>query len=320
MVKIMNINKLKEYFLNLFDKDKRFLTLAKMNHYYPQMPDDEYIKRVWKAKMGTVLNLDNPETFNEKIQWLKLYDRKPEYTTMVDKYAVKKYVADKIGEQYIIPTFGVWDKFDDIDFGKLPNQFVLKCTHDSGGLVICRDKSKFDIKAARNKLNHSLRKNYFYGVREWSYKNVPPRIIAEMYMEDQGRIVPEDYKIYCLNGEPKYIVVFHNRYDNTKILSETVYDINWTPQYISLDEHFAVSDIIEPKPKCLEEMLKICRILCDGFAQVRVDFYIINEHIYFGEITLYTASGLQPMIPPEMDLKIGKMLHLPDKCNDKHDF
>lgn len=277
------------------------------------MPDEMFLKLKYRGTIGHRLNLDSPKTFNEKLQWLKLHDRKPIYTTMVDKYAVKKYVAERIGKQYIIPTLGVWKHFDDIDFDKLPNQFVLKCTHDSGGLVICKDKEKFDIQAARKKITKSLKTNYYYNGREWPYKNVKPRIIAEQYLDCPGKIVPEDYKIYCMNGEPKYIVVFHNRFDNDKELSETVYDRDWTPQHISLDEHFAVSDVIESKPKCFDELIRLTNILCTGIPQVRVDFYIVGNQIYFGEITLYTASGFQKMIPEEMDLKLGKLIYLPRK-------
>ena len=304
------------YFTNLFHKDKRFLTLAKIHHFYPNMPDDEYLKKAWKTKMGTELNLDAPQTFNEKLQWLKLYDRKPEYTTMVDKYAVKQYVADIIGEEHIIPTLGVWDKFDDIDFNMLPNQFVLKCTHDSGGLVICRDKQHFDVKAAKRKLNKSLKRNFYYSGREWPYKNVPPRIIAEKYMEDKGKVVPEDYKVYCINGKPLYIVVFHNRFNDSEELSETVYNTSWQPQSISLDEHFKVSDIIDPVPECLEKMLAFASILSVNMSQSRIDFYIINNQLYFGEITLYTASGFQKMIPEEMDNILGNMIKLPQKNSE----
>ena len=292
-----------------------YLIFGALGHrgFFNWMSDEKYLKILYKLRTGQKLNLDDPQTFNEKLQWLKLHDRRPEYTTMVDKYAVKKYVADKIGKQYIIPTLGAWDKFDDIDFDKLPDQFVLKCTHDSGGLVICRDKSKLDIKAAKKKLNRCLKHNYYWGNREWCYKNVKPRIIAEKYMEEKGKAVPEDYKIYCMNGEPKYIVVFHNRFDSSKPLSETVYDTNWQPQHISLDEHFAVSEEITLKPECLDEILDITKALCADIPQVRVDFYIIENRIYFGEITLYTASGFQKMIPENMDIRLGQMLQLSKK-------
>ena len=172
-----------------------FIALSRLG-FFKKMNDEKYLCIVYKIRTGKTLNLENPKTFNEKLQWLKLYDRKIEYTTMVDKYAVKQYVADKIGENHIIPTLGVWDKFEDIDFDKLPNNFVLKCTHDSGGLVICRDKSKLDMNAAKKKLNKSLKRNYFYAGREWPYKDVKPRIIAEKYLEEKGKTVPEDYKVY----------------------------------------------------------------------------------------------------------------------------
>lgn len=304
------MHSIKKILRYITDADYRFLVNANTGK-YDNMPDREYLSKIFKARLGYPLNLDNPVTFNEKLQWLKLYDRRPRYTTMVDKYAVKKYVADTIGEQYIIPTLGVWDRFEDIDFEKLPNQFVLKCTHDSGGLVVCKDKTKLNKVKAKRKIERCLNNNYFYLGREWPYKNVHPRIIAEKYMESPGKVVPEDYKIYCMNGEPKYIVVFHHRFDSRKPLSETVYDVNWQPQHISLDEHFAVSDETEPKPKRLDELLKIAKILCKDIPQVRVDFYIIDDKLYFGEITLYTASGFQKMIPKEMDLKLGQMLNLP---------
>lgn len=274
------------------------------------IPDSLWIKIQFKRRMGYWPDLKNPKTFNEKLQWLKLHDRNPLYTKLVDKYEVREYIAKTIGEEYLIPLLGVWDKFDDIDFDKLPNQFVLKCTHDSGGLVICTDKSKLDIAVARKKINSCLKFNYYWAMREWPYKNVKPRIIAEKYMEDAGKVVPEDYKVYCFNGTPKYIVVFHNRFNNKQILSETVYDVNWKPQNISLDCHFQISDYIEPKPNCLEEMLKNAEILAQDKAQSRIDFYIINGKLYFGEITLYTASGFQKMVPELLDAKLGEYISL----------
>ena len=274
------------------------------------LPDSLYLKGMYRYMTGKKLNLKNPQTFNEKIQWLKLHDRKPIYTIMVDKFEVKKYVADMIGDEYIIPTLGVWDRFEDIDFDLLPDRFVLKCTHDSGGNVICRDKSKLDIEMVRKKINRSLKTNFYWFGREWPYKNVKPRIIAEKYMADGTKIVPEDYKIYCLHGEPKYIVVFHNRYDSSKHLSESVYDINWVKKEISLDQHIEISDIVISKPECLDELLKISRVLAKDKVQVRLDFYIINNKIFFSEITFFTASGFASMIPNEVDQILGKQLNL----------
>jgi len=275
-------------------------------------PDKLFLKAIYYCSFGKELDLKNPKTFNEKLQWLKLYDRKPEYVQMVDKYEAKKYVADIIGDQYIIPTYGVWDSFDEIDFNTLPNQFVLKCTHDSGGLAICRDKSTFNIDDARNKINAALKRNFYYVGREWPYKNIKPRIIAEKYLEDKNRVVPEDYKIYCMNGEPYYTVVFHNRFNQSEELSETVYDIDWNPLPVSFDNHFQVSEIIEPKPNNYDELISVCKKLCSNTIQSRIDFYIVNDRIYFGEITLYTASGFQPMIPEIMDEELGKLIKLPE--------
>ena len=171
------------------------------------LDDETYLKRLFRARMGKELNLNNPQTFNEKLQWLKLYDRKPIYTTMVDKYAAKKYVADIIGEEYVIPTLGVWDKFEDIDFEALPDQFVLKCTHDSGGLVVCRSKSSLDKFKVKRMIERALATDYYLTGREWPYKNVPRKIIAEKYMEDNETQELRDYKFFCFNHEPKFLYI-----------------------------------------------------------------------------------------------------------------
>lgn len=293
----------------LTDRKTRFAFLTRLG-LYNGLSDEKYLKRKFKLYLGYSLNLDNPKTFNEKIQWLKIYDRKPEYTMLVDKYTVKKYIAKKIGRQYIIPTLGVWDRFDDIDFEALPDQFVLKCTHDSGSVIICHDKSKFNKKSARRMLNRCMKRNYYWIGREWPYKDVKPRIIAEKLIGDKKESVPEDYKVYCFGGKPEYIVVFHNRFNSNAQLSETVYDISWQPQHISLDEHFAISDIVQPRPECLDELLSICTVLCSGYPQLRVDFYIIENKIFFGEITFSTASGFQSMIPQKLDRILGNKINL----------
>ena len=180
------------------------------------LPDKMYIKRKYYRRMGKKLNLAHPTTYSEKIQWLKLDDRRPEYTTMVDKNLAKDYVAKIIGEEYIIPTLGVWDRFDDIDFGKLPNQFVLKCNHDSGGVVICKDKRTLNHKSAREKIEKSLGCNYFLHGREWPYKNVKPRIIAEKFLEDRIANDLIDYKFYCFYGVAKAMYIAQGRPNNTR--------------------------------------------------------------------------------------------------------
>ncbi len=285
--------------------------------YLNWIPDKVYLKMLYWIELGKKLNLDNPQTFNEKLQWLKLYDRKPEYAMMVDKYEARKYIADTIGEEYLIPLVGgPWDRFEDIDFNALPDQFVLKCTHDSGSVIICQDKSALDIGETRKKLNTCLVRNLYWHCREWPYKNVKPRIIAEKYMgkiQEGAILAPEDYKIYCFNDVPRLIVVFHDRFNPNKEKSETVYNTEWERQPYSLDAHFQISDIVEPCPKCLDELLTLSAKLCKGFPQIRTDFYIIEGKIYFGELTLHTAAGLISMNPTYIDEMIGNWFVLPLK-------
>lgn len=297
----------------IFEKQIRFGYLSTLG-FYNWIPDDIYLKKEFKVRMGNELNLNNPQTFNEKIQWLKLYDRHPEYTMMVDKYAAKQYVASKIGDDYIIPTLGVWTKFDEIDFDKLPNQFVLKCTHDSGGLVICKDKSTLDITAAKRKIEHCLKRKYYYIHREWPYKNVPPRIIAEKYMTDNVNTSTnetlKDYKFYCFDGKVRFLMINSDR--NSKMSTKADYfdrDFNWL-DFTWGYEHANVRPV---KPDCFDEMISISEKLSKGLPHVRVDLYECNGQIYFGELTFYDGSGFDKIEPIEWDYKIGKMLKLPSK-------
>jgi hypothetical protein len=257
--------------------------------------------------MGTRLDLKSPETFNEKLQWIKLYDRKPEYTQMADKYEVRKIISQKIGGEYLIPLLGVWDKFDDIDFDKLPNQFVLKCNHDSGSLVICKDKASLNIKQAKKIIEKCLKQNYYYYGRQWVYKDITPRIIAEKYMTDESGSELKDYKVFCFNGEPKIIQVDFNRFTDHK---RNFYSIDWEYQSFAVlfptDEHIFIQ-----KPKDLGLLLNLSRKLSDGIAQLRCDFYIINEKIYFGELTFYHGDGYEKFTPPEWDRKLGDWIALP---------
>lgn len=272
------------------------------------IPDKIFLKYLYYKRTNNKINLANPQTFNEKLQWLKLYDRNPEYTKMVDKYEAKKYVADIIGEEYIIPTLGVWKKFEDIDFNKLPNQFVLKCTHDSGGLVICKDKTKLNIEEAKKKINKSLKRNYYYSGREWPYKNVKPRIIAERYMltNEQKELI--DYKFFCFNGKVQTILVCSNRKGNFK--NTNFYDINWSLQAFTREKHENSKEIIE-KPENLDKMIKIAEKLSKDIPFVRVDLYEIGGKVYFGELTFYPSSGFEGFEPEEWDRKLGEMIELP---------
>lgn len=293
------------------DRNYRFIYLAR-HGVYNHMSDRAFLEEYYKRKFGRPLNLDDPKSFNEKLQWLKLYDRRPEYTMMVDKYAVKSYVAGKIGEEHIIPTLGVWDHFDEIDFDSLPDQFVLKCTHDSGGIVIVKDKAKLDRAAAREKLERRLKRNYYWIYREWAYKDVKPRIIAEKYMTDESGVELKDYKIFNFHGEPKLIQVDYGRFVDHR---RNLYTPDW--QYVSAKMNYPTDPSHEiPRPERLDEMLRLAKVLSGGgeIPQVRTDFYSINDKIYFGELTFYHEGGFSTFEPESFGLEMGSWLKLPAKA------
>lgn len=278
-------------------------------NFFKWIPDKKYIKIKYKLEMNKKLNLQNPQMFNEKLQWLKLYDRNPAYTKMVDKYEAKKYVADIIGREYIIPTLGVWEKFEDIDFSKLPNQFVLKCTHDSGGLVICRDKSKLNMKEARRKINKSLKRNYYLIHREWPYKKVRPRIIAEKYMATYKQKELIDYKFFCFNGEPKFLYVSEglSNHENARI---SFANMNYEKTEFYRKD-YRPFDKLPDKPTNFDKMKELSKKLSKNIPFIRADFYEVNGQIYFGELTFFPCSGFIPFEPEEWDRKLGDMLKLP---------
>lgn len=278
--------------------------------FFDSWDDEYYLKFIYWLNHGKKLNLDKPKTFNEKLQWLKLNDRNLNYTIMVDKYKVKEYVANIIGSEYIIPTLGVWEQFDDIDFELLPNQFVLKCTHDSGGVVICKNKNKLDINQARKIIEKSLNTNYYLYGREWPYKNVKPRIIAEVFMSNENKTSDElsDYKVHCFNGEPKLILVCTERHAKSG-LKEDFYNIEWRHLDMARPKHLN-SAKRQKKPKNYQKMLKISKILANNIPFSRIDFYEVEGKLYFGEITLYPASGLSGFIPKEWDTILGDWIEL----------
>lgn len=271
--------------------------------------DKKYIQFLWKHRMNYPLNLDNPQTYNEKLQWLKLYNRKPEYTLMVDKHLVKEYVADIIGNEHIIPTLGVWENVEDIDFDVLPQQFVLKCTHDSGGLVICKNKENLDIINAKNKLKKSLNTNFYLCGREWPYKNVKPRIIAEKYMVDESGYELKDYKFLCFDGEPKILYIATDRYNPCEETKFDFYDLEFNHLPFKLGHPNSINR--KQRPLGFDEMLKYARALSVGIPHVRVDFYEINGKIYFGELTFFQDCGFVPFEPQDWDYKLGDLINLP---------
>lgn len=293
-------------------KSKKFLDLL----YYLEergllnwLSDAAYLKLIYRARIGKRLNLKNPQTFNEKLQWLKLHDRKPEYTAMVDKIEAKKVIAGKVGEEYVIPTLGVWERFDDIDFDALPDQFVLKCSHDSGGLVICRDKSKLDKAAAKQKIEKSLKRSYYRHGREWPYKNVKPRILAEQYMKDDndqsGDPATTDYKFFCFDGVPKIMYIAKDKSNDPRT---DYFDMDFNHLPIKVRDPNA--DIPPQKPEQFEEMRKLASVLSKGIAHLRVDFYIFNDRVYVGELTFFHCSGLSPLTPEEWNKKCGDWIDL----------
>ena len=279
----MTIKGLKYYLTN----PKRIYAFFASRKMLNWMSDESFLKLAFRMNMGYKLNLENPKTFNEKLQWLKLNDRNPDYTRMVDKYAAKELIAECIGNPYIIPTLGVWDRYADIDFETLPNQFVLKCTHDSGNVIICREKSTLDIPSARSKINKSMQRNYYYsGSREWPYKDVKPRIIAEVYMEDENATIGlTDYKFFCFNGEPKI------RNDYKPIVGD-----------MKLPNNFL-------------EMTQVARKLAIrvGCPFVRIDLYSVRGKIYFSEVTFSPCAGMLPFKPAQWDEHLGTWIQLPEK-------
>lgn len=296
------------------DKKFRFNVNRKLG-FYNKMSDEEFLKKAFKVYIGDKLNLETPQTFNEKLQWLKLYNRKPEYTVMVDKYLVKDYVAKAIGEEYIIPTIGVWDKAEDIDFNQLPNRFVLKCNHNSGlGMYICKDKSKLtekQIKTVRKNLTKGLKQDYYLTGREWPYKNVPRKIIAEQYMEDKETGELRDYKFFCFDGEPKALFVATDRQAKNKETCFDFFDIEYN--HLPIINGHPNAQIPPRKPQHFDKMVELARHLSANIPHVRIDFYEVNGKVYFGEITFYQNSGFIPVYPKEWDKKLGDLINLPEK-------
>ena len=290
--------------------------ISVLEHFGLWLPDKIYLKWMFRLRMGKKLNLRNPQTFSEKLQWLKLYNRRPEYTTMVDKYTVKNYVAKIIGDKYIIPTLGVWDKPEDIDWDSLPEKFVLKTTHGGGstGVVICRDKATFDRENAIKRLKYSLENDDIYcTLKEWPYKNVVKRIIAEKYIEPRPETndLP-DYKFFCFNGEPKYCQVISGR--GTKMCID-FFDHEWNHQPFHEPRKYPFADVEPPKPKYYEKMWDLSNKLAQDKVFSRIDFYEVGDKVYFGEITFYPTSGFGGFEPSNYDTIIGQLLQLPTKYN-----
>ena len=276
------------------------------------MADELFVKLLYRAGLGKKCNLKNPQTFNEKVQWLKLYDRKPLYNQIVDKYEVRRFVEEKIGSQYLIPLVGgPWDSFDEIDFDALPERFVLKCTHDSGGVVVCADKTKFSMEKARALIEKHLKVNFYWAGREWPYKDVKPRIIAEQYMEDSVTAELRDYKFFCFDGSPQYLFIATERQNENEDTKFDFFDMEYN--HLDIRNGHPNAAVPPAKPVCFEEMKNLAAVLSKGIPQVRVDFYEVNGAIYLGELTLSHWSGAVAFEPEEWDRKFGEWINLPNK-------
>ncbi len=296
----------------LFLKDPVFrMNILSKYGFFRGMPDRQFLEKRYRICMGRTLDLDAPGTYTEKLQWLKLYDRRPMYTEMVDKALAKEFAAQCIGRQYIIPTLGIWDRFEDIDFDSLPRQFVLKCTHDSGGLVICRDKSRLDREKARKKIETALKRNYYWMGREWPYRDVKPRILAEAYMEDSRIGQLRDYKFFTFGGEPKIMYITQGRRGES--VTADFLDMDFHRLELKIDHE--MSPQLPEKLENFQLMQELAAKLSAGTPQLRVDFYEVDGRVYFGELTFFHCSGMVPLQPEAWDEILGSWVKLPKKTN-----
>ena len=277
------------------------------------IPDKAFLKIQYRAATGKKLNLKDPKSYNEKMQWIKLYDHNPLYTILADKLAVREYVKEKVGEEYLIPLLGHWNLVNDIEYDKLGNQFVLKTNHDSGGIVICSNITSFDKVAAEKKLNEHMKQNHFYMSREWAYKDVKPCIIAEKYMIDDEANDLRDYKFFCFNGEPKAVQVDFDRFINHR---RNIYDMDWNLLDVTIkcpNDKNAKIDC----PSNFDEMVQIARKLSAGLPEARIDLYSVNGKTYFGSITLYHGNGYEEFTPDSFGDVMGSWIDLSLCENEK---
>ncbi len=269
------------------------------------LDDKEYLKLRFERRMGYIPDFDNPKTFNEKLNGLRMHDHNPKYTVMADKYEVKDFIANTIGKNYVIPLLGVWDSFDDINFDLLPERFVLKCTHDSGSVVICKEKEIFDFQKARMRLEKRLKMNYFWPDREWVYRGIKKQIIAEEYVSDGNEnLIP--YKIFSFMGKPEIIQVIQG--DKTDKESIDYFDTEWN--LLDIRQNFPNSITHVVKPKELRHMLELSAKLSEGIPFVRTDFYVIQGKVIFSEFTFYSDSGAEKFHPEHWDRDLGDLIDI----------
>lgn len=307
MKQCMIIRKLIKFFTNELYR----LTYLDTHGFSSLVSGEKLLGVKYIAETGRKLDLSNPQMYTEKLQWLKLYDHRPEYSVMVDKYKVKQYVAEKIGKEYVVPLLGVWKRAEDIDYHKLPDCFVLKATHDSGTYVICKNKNQLDKSAILEKMQNALKRNYYYGTREWPYKNVKPRIIAEAYMEDSTHKELRDYKFFTFGGIPKVLYIAQGRGKGEPTVAD-FFDMDFNHLPFTIDHDMA--PVPPEKPVNFELMKELAAKLSEGTPQLRVDFYEVDGKVYFGEMTFFHCSGMAAFHPEEWDRIFGDWVTLPEKC------
>lgn len=298
--------------LHLIKTPKEFLGWMMFRACPNWMTDRFHLEMNYLFTKREHLDLDKPRTFNEKLQWLKIYDRNPLYTKLVDKYLVKDWVKEKIGQEYVIPTLAKYNRADEINLDELPEQFVLKCNHDSGSVIICKDKSKFDFNAAKMKLTKCLETDTSSFFCEWAYRNVPRCIIAEPFMKEEGHDDLMDYKFFCFGGVPK--IMYMSR-DHATQATTDFFDMDFN--HLPIRMQAPPSKVLPEKPQQFEKLKELASVLSQGIPQVRVDFYVINDRIYFGEMTFYHCGGMVAVQPPEWNVKMGDMICLPEKKTTK---
>lgn len=292
--------------IRLFIKDRESIVKALgRNKLLNWMSDESYLKLVYRNTFGQDLDLSNPTSFNAKLQWLKLYDRKPEYAIYVDKYAVRKHIEKTIGKEYLIPLIGVYESVGEIPWNELPNSFVLKCTHGSGCNIICKDKAHLNLQEAEKSLNKWMKTNYYWRCREWPYKNVKPRIVCEKFISDKDT-TPDDYKVLCFNGKAKLIEVHIDRFGNHCL---DIYDREWNKTVTAKDG--PMSNVVYDKPKQFENMIQLSEKLAANICHVRADWFIVKDRLYFGEITFYEAGGFDHFDNKEDNYLLGSWIKLP---------
>lgn len=304
--------------IRIIKEPSRIINHMAYKGFFDNFSDEKYIKLMFKTRLGYQPNLKQPKTYNEKIQWLKLNDRKDEYIKIVDKFEVREYIKNLIGEEYLIPLIGIWESVESIPIDELPNQFVLKGTHNSGGVIVCSNKEVLDWRKSKAKLYKVMKRNYYYQGREWPYKYIKPRIICEKYMGDINGKVPDDYKIICFNGKPQNIMVCTGR--ETGDVRYYFFDFDWNFLPYNKVDINTPKDFTLPKPKNLNKMKELAEILSKPYDLSRIDLYEIEGKIYFGEITLYPASGMDTDITREIDESWGNIIEINNMRNKNETY